>query len=239
MTNGAGSDLVGHFQAGLEVLKRHPVLIVPPLGVQVVIVLLGLLFLGGAAGMAAVGGLAGGLAGLLAGGALLMLLGGLLSLVAAGVVILMARDALAGRDPVMGDALNAVLTRLVDVALASLLLTVIVGIGMVLLVIPGLVAFFFLIFTLPAVLLDGQGAIEALRRSATLVKQNVGPVLGLIVGAILAAVVSGIISWIFNLVPVIGHLASAVVSGALISYLTVVTVRIYQSLPRRPGQPDA
>ena len=239
MTNGARSDLVGHFQAGLDVLKRYPMLVVPPLAVQVLIVVLGLIFLGGAAGMAAVGGLAGGVAGLVAGGTLLMLLGGLLSLITSGVVILMARDALAGRDPVLGEALNAVLARLVDVVLASLLLTVIVAIGMVFFIIPGLVAAFFLVFTLPAVLLDGQGAIDALRRSATLVKENVGPVLGLIVGAILAAVVSGIISRIFTLVPIIGHLAAAVVSGALISYVTVVAVRIYQSLPRRTAPADA
>lgn len=232
MTNGTGSDLVGHFQAGLDVLKRYPMLVVPPLAVQVILVVLALLFLGGVTGMTLVGGLAGGLAGLLAGGALFMLLGGLLSLIASGVVIVMARDALAAREPVIGDAVNAVMARFVDVLVASILLTLIVSIGMVLFVIPGIIAAFLLIFTLPAVLLDGQAAVDALRRSVALVKENIGAVLGLIIGGILAVVIAGLVSRLFGLVPVLGQLASAVVSGVLISYLTVVGVRIYQTLPR-------
>ena len=233
MTNRAGSDAVSHFKAGWEVLKRYPVLLVPPLGAQVIVVVLAVLFLGSVAGLTVAGGLAGGLAGLLAGGALFMLLGGLLSLIASGVVIVMARDALAAREPVMVEALNAVIARFLDVLVASLLLTLIVGVGMLFFVVPGLLAAFFLIFTLPAVLLEGQGAVDALRRSAYLVKENIGPVAGLVIGGILAAVVTAIVSRILEVVPILGHLAAALLAGVFITYLSVVGVRVYQSLPRR------
>ena len=233
MANGAESDLVGHFKAGLDVLKRYPTLVIPPLAVQVAIFVLALVLVGGVTGMAIMGGMAGGLAGLVAGGALLMLVGGLLSLIASGVVVVMARDALAAREPAIGGALGVVTGRLGDVLIASILLTLIVGIGMVLFVIPGLVAAFFLVFTLPEVLLGNQGAVAALRRSAALVKDNIGPVVGLLIGGILAGVVAVVVSKVFSLVPIVGPLAAAVVHGALISYLTVVGVRIYQALPRR------
>lgn len=232
MTNGAGSDLVGHFRTAWEVLVRYPVMAVPPLAVQAVVFVLTLLFVGTAATAVAVGGMAG-MAGAMAGGFVLSIAGFLLSLIASGVVIVMARDALAGREPSMGDALGVVMERFADVLVASILFMVIVGVGMMLLLVPGIVAAFFLIFTLPAVLLDGHGGVAALSRSFTLVKDNLGPVLGLILGWIVAMVVAAVVSMILQVVPILGQLAWAVLVGAFIAYMTVVAVRVYQTLPRR------
>jgi hypothetical protein len=100
-------------------------------------------------------------------------------------------------------------------------------------VLPGIVAGFFLMFTLPAVLLDGSGAVDGLKRSATLVKDNIGPAIGLVIGIIVAGIVVAIVSSILRHVPFLGHLATAILTGAFIGYLTVVGVRVYQSLPRR------
>ena len=113
------------------------------------------------------------------------------------------------------------------------LFSAIVGFASLFFVVPGLVAGFFLMFTLPAVLLDGIGAVDALRRSATLVKENLGPVLGLVVGALVAIVVVSVASVILGAVPFLGHLLSMLLAGAFTAYLTVVAVRVYQTLPRR------
>jgi hypothetical protein len=232
MTNGADSDIVSHFRAGLDVIKRYPVMALPPLAAQAIVFVLTLLFVGGAATAVVIGGGAG-LLGAFAGGFVLMLVGGLLSLIASGVTVMMARDALAAREPSMGDAFAAVMARLGDVIVASILVMIIVGIGMMLLVLPGIVAGFFLMFTLPAVLLDGSGAVDGLKRSATLVKDNIGPAVGLVVGIILAGVVVAIVSGVLRHVPILGHLASAILTGAFIAYFTAVAVRVYQALPRR------
>ncbi|MBI3456358.1 MAG: hypothetical protein HY002_11290 [Candidatus Rokubacteria bacterium] len=233
MTNGAGSDIVGHFRTGLDVIKRYPVMAAPPLAAQLVMFVLTLLFVVTAGAGVVVGGIAGGL---FAGGLAFMLvtlIGGILTLVASGVTIVMARDALARREPSMGEALGTVMDRLADVLVASILVMVIVGIGMVLLVIPGIVAAIFLMFALPAVLLDGTGAVDALKRSTTLVKDNLGPVVGLIVGWIVAVIVVMIIAQILRFMPLVGRLASALLFGVFIAYLTVVVVSVYQTLPRR------
>ncbi len=231
MTNGAGSDIVGHFRTGLDVLKQYPVMVIPPLVVQVVMAVLTVLFIGGALTAVVLGGGAGFVGALLV-GFLFTLVVGVVSLIASGVTVLMARDALAGREPSMGDALGGVMSRLGDVLIASLLVMVIVGIGMIFLVLPGLVAAFFLIFTLPAVLLDNQGAIEAIKRSATLVKDNLVTVILFVVGCIVAAIVVAIVSAILGYVPIVGQLATAVVTGIFIAYLSAVVVRVYQTLPR-------
>jgi len=240
MTNGSRPDIVADFRAAFDTLRQYPVIAAPPLIAMVVGFVLKLVFLGAGVGMFAVGGAVGGAAGMagaLAGGLLLFLvfivLVMLLNLVASAAVVVMARDAIAPREPSIGAAVDAVMARLGAVVIASIILSVIVGIGFLLFVIPGLIAWVFLMFTIPAVLLDGLSPVDAISRSARLVKDNLGPVLGLVIGAIVGIVVLWIVSLILAVVPIIGPLATMLVAGAFFAYLIVVGVRVYLTLPRR------
>src|SRR5260370_10083484 len=87
----------------------------------------------------------------------------------------MAKDALAGRAPVMGEAYGVVMARLGDVVGASFLSALIIGVASIFLLIPGLIAAFFFMFTLPVVLLNNAGPTDGLTRSAGLVGNNLGP----------------------------------------------------------------
>jgi hypothetical protein len=235
----ASDDLVGHFRLAYETVVRFPLLIAPPLAVGILGFAL-LFFIGG--GAAAIGALmgglmggggamaAGGVAGLVLGIGVFVLAVSLLGLLSSGMVVCMARDALAGHEPALGDALAAVVARLGAIVVASSLGMVIVAVGFLLFVIPGLVAMLLLALTLPAILLDGHGAIDGMRRSVSIVRTHVGPVIGLVVGTLLVLVGVGIASWIAGLVPFVGALASFVLHGAAMSYLTVVVVRFYQVL---------
>ena len=49
-------------------------------------------------------------------------------------------------------------------------------------------------------------------------------------GSLLVLIGVGIASWIVSLVPLLGGLASFVLHGAALSYLTVVTVGLYRAL---------
>ena len=151
------------------------------------------------------------------------------------MVIVMARSALGGVEPVLGDALAAVAHRLGAVVVTASLVGLIVMIGFLFLVIPGLVAAVFLMFALPAVLLDGLGAVDGMRRSAALVRAHPGPVVAFLVGCLLVFVGMGIASWILSFVPFLGGLASFVLQGAAMSYLTVVGVHFYVLLRATPG----
>ena len=240
MTNGAGPDIVADFRSGFELLKRYPVMVAPPLIAMVVVFVLLFLLGGGVGAMFMVGGMtagAPGMAGAMLGGLLFGLvffaLAMLINLISHAVVVVMARDALAGREPSMGDAYGAVMGRLGDVVVASVLLAVLVGVASLFFVIPGLIVGFFLMFTLPAVVLDQLPAVDGLKRSFNLVKENIGSCVGLVIGAIVAAVVVAIVSVILHVVPLLGRLASALLGGAFVAYLTVVGVRVYQALARR------
>jgi hypothetical protein len=241
---GGADDFVGHFRLAYQAVARFPVLIVPPLAVAVLGFML-LFFIGGGAAVigalmgGAVGGshgaAAGGIAGLVLGALMFAVVMGTLGLLSSGMVIVMARSALGGVEPVLGDALAAVARRLGAIAVAASLVGLIVMIGFVFLVIPGIVAAVFLMFTLPAVLLDGLGAVDGMRRSAALVRAHPGPVVAFLVGCLLVFVGMGIASWILSFVPFLGGLASFVLQGAAMSYLTVVGVHFYALLRAMPG----
>jgi len=247
MASATDGDVVGQFRRAYETVVRFPVLIVPPLlvgilgflllffiagGATVVGALMGAL-MGGAMG-GGVGAAAGGIAGLVLGALLFGIVMGGMWFLSSGMVVVMARDALGGREPGLGDALAAALGRFGALVVASILVTAIVAAGFLFLVIPGLVAMVFLMFTLPAVLLDGLGAVDAMRRSVAVVREHVGAVVGLVVGSLLVFVGAAIVAWIVGWVPFLGGLASFVVHSAAVSYLTVVGVHVYQTL-RTPG----
>jgi hypothetical protein len=236
-----GTDTLRDFLLGLDLVKRYPVMVTPPLIAMGGIFVAAVLFFGSAMGLFAAGGLAGRgpgmVVGAVFGGAVLLLMFAgvalLINLVSSAVVVVMAHDALAARDPSLGAAYGKVMARLGDVVGASLLCALIIGITSLFLIVPGFIAAFFLMFALPAVLLDGAGPIESLSRSARLVRDNVGRVLGLVVGAVIASIITWLASRVLHAVPMIGHLASALLAGMFVAYLTVVAVRVFQTLPRR------
>jgi hypothetical protein len=250
MASGTDGDLVGHFRVAYDAVVRYPVLIAPPLAVGILgfaVLLVVFLVVGGVTVMGALmGGLRGGdevmaaigIVGLVLATLGFVLVMSLLWLLGSCMVVVMARDALDGREPALGAALTAVLGRLGPIVVATSLVTIVVGVAFLFLVIPGVVAAVLLVFTMPAVLLDGLGAVAGMKRSVTIVRRDPGPVIGFVVGSLLVLVAVAIGAWIVGLVPFLGVLASFVLHGAALSYLTVVAVRFYRALAT-PGPAGA
>lgn len=69
---------------------------------------------------------------------------------------------------------NRTLQRIVPVIIASLLIGIVVTIGMILLVLPGIVVAFFLMFTLVALMVDNLGVFKAIGYSFRTVGKNFG-----------------------------------------------------------------
>jgi len=237
-----GADTVADFLAGVDILKRYPVIVAPPLIAMGAVFVLAILFFGSAMGLFVAGGFAWrgrgpGMIGAAFGSVLLALVflaaAMAVNLISSAVVVVMAGDVLAGRAPGLSGGYGRVMARLGDVLGTSILCSLIIGVATLFLLIPGLIAAFFLMFAMPAVLLGDAGPIESLRRSAALVRDNVGRALGLVAGAAVACVVTWVASMALHVVPVIGHLASVLMSGVLVAYLTVVLVRVFQTVPRR------
>ena len=235
-----GRDTLASFLQGVDLLTRYPLMITPPLIAMCVVFVAGVLLFGSAMGLFAAAGLAGrgpGVVGAVLGSALLvvafLVVATLINLISSAAVVVMASDAIAARAPSLAVAYGRVMARLGDVVGASFLCAVIVGIASLFLLIPGLIAAFFLVFALPVVLLDGAGPMESIRRSAALVRDNVRRALGLVVGMVVASIITWLASMVLHAIPVLGHLISMLLAGTLFAYLTVVCVGVFQTLPRR------
>ena len=121
------------------------------------------------------------------------------SLTATGTAFLTARDDLEGAHRSQGDTVAVVLSRLSTLLVAAVLYSSAVGVGLLLLVVPGLYLAVRLSLTFPAIVIDDLGPVEGLRaawnRSADRLLE-VG-------GVVLSAAVLGVL---VNLLPYIGVL---------------------------------
>jgi hypothetical protein len=117
-------------------------------------------------------------AGLAAGGSALGLLW-LLSyvLVYAALAVAISRQYL-GEQMSVGEAYRQVMPALLPLILTGLAVSLIVGVGIVFCILPGLYLAVLYAFTWPAVVLERRGVIEALRRSQELVSGHWGRVFG-------------------------------------------------------------
>lgn len=222
------------FQKGWDGLLKNPVLIVPSLVAFLIIFVLSFLFVGSAVGMT-MGGMMRGARGLgpgfgvLAGTTLLVMgLSIVLSMVAGGMMVAMAHDTLVGRVTSLGSGLAATRRRLGDLIVASILGGLIIGIGFMLFLVPGLIAAFFLLFTLPAVMLGGMSGTGALSASVKLVSSHLSDSLLLAFGLLVIGLLVGIVGMVFRFVPVLGALATVILQAVLAAYASLVIVAAYR-----------
>lgn len=161
--------------------------------------------------------------------AIWMLLTGALTRGAAGSVI--------GRSIDVGDSYRAALSRLGGLIVLSFLIAIIVGIGFVLLFVPGVILLVFLSMAVPAFIVERRSVSESMSRSWNLVSGSWWHVLGaIVVAAIISGVVSGILgaiggdsfigTWIF----------SAIAATLTAPFFALVSVILYVDLrARREG----
>lgn len=85
-----------------------------------------------------------------------------------------------GRHVTLGQTINAVVPRLWVVFLASLLYSLCIGLGLVLLIIPGLYIMTILFVIIPAIVVEGLGVGAGFSRSAELTRGYRWPIFGMV-----------------------------------------------------------
>lgn len=230
------------FNKALDFVKANPVVLVPPILAGI----LGAIIMAGVGvstlGMVGLGGL-GGLGGprpvppgpgytpevspsiyRFAGLAMLgMIVVMIIQQIFNGWLIAMVEQGVRGQTVDLGTSFNEAVSKAVPIIVASILVGVIVGIGLILLVLPGLVAAILLALTLQAVVIDDYGPVDALKASYNVVKENFIEVLIVVVVAFVAEAVVG-------RVPYIGSILSAAVGG----FFSVLLTMLYMA--RRPAE---
>lgn len=229
----------GALQAGFTAIRQWPVLLLP--GITVHTVVIGLMLPRRAVEAVVFGmvlevfrGWDGIVLGILVGALVLGLTLGIPSLLASAVVVVMAPDALAGRAPDLDAAIRTVTRRLLSVIGLSIVALIVVSLGFLLLVVPGIIAGIGCVFALPAVLLGRASALSALGQSVRLVGRSPGAALGL--GAGLCVWL--ILLWVANFLegPAVARVGTAGIAGVALTCWSIMVVRVYQRLVHRFGR---
>jgi hypothetical protein len=155
-----------------------------------------------------------------------------------GAVVTIVSDSYLGRDVTISAAINRVIGRFGTVLGAAILQALAIGLGFVLLLIPGFIFLAWYFATMNVVMVEGKGASEALRRSHELVKGSVGRVLGtLLLAGIIVVVIQFLVSMVLALV--VPALRTNVNLTTILSYIvgifiyplvTVVITLLYYDL---------
>ncbi len=100
-------------------------------------------------------------------------------------------------------------------------------VGMMLLLLPGLIAAFLLMLTFPALILDSLAPVDAIKKSYATVISNLGDALMLVVLMIVVFFVVGVANMVIGFIPFLGQLAVLIINSALGGYVAAVLVLFY------------
>jgi hypothetical protein len=170
-------------------------------------------------------------------GSLLSLFGTFLLQAALVKAVQDARDGRTDLD--LGATLNAALPFVGSVAIASIIASIAIGIGFVLIIVPGLILLTFLSLIVPSIVVGGASAFESFGRSWRTVRGYAWQVFGtyvlVFVILIVAEIVLGLI--LFALPHAARSFISDVVVGTLVApWLAAVVTLVYDRLTVAHGQ---
>jgi hypothetical protein len=114
---------------------------------------------------------------------------------------------LRGSKAGLGDCISRGLAAIIPVIVASLIFSIVSGIGFLLLLVPGIIVVLLWWLFVPAIVVEQKGIFESFGRSAELTKGRRWQILGLLLVMVL-------LMFIVGLVIVIGFVAAAVMFGA-------------------------
>jgi L-cystine uptake protein TcyP (sodium:dicarboxylate symporter family) len=165
------------------------------------------------------------------------LIGWVIQQVLLGALTRGAAGSLIGRAVDVGASYRYALSRLGGLIILALLYAIIVAVGFILLIIPGIIFGVFLAVAMPAFIVERKSASEALSRSWNLVSGSFWHTLGVIVVAfILAGIVNGVISALGGSTFIGSWLMSAVAQVITAPFVALVGVVLYVDLRvRREG----
>jgi len=157
------------------------------------------------------------------------------SILASAVVVHAAEAAWEGRPPDIGASFAAAMSKLPALIVASLL-------GALIMIIPFALAFvfigiplilivsFFLMYTIPAVMIGNKSGTDAISQSFRLARNNVGPSAIAFLAIVVAAIVGGAVTATVGHVPILGWIAAFVVGGFTSAFVALVDARFYSLL---------
>jgi hypothetical protein len=189
------------FSRAFEIYRDNPIMIVPSL-IPIAVIIVGLLIFAGYIGLIAVFGEEEFVAfSALAGFFLFIIIMIVLFLLAEGMTIEMVREASSGKKADLSYAWQATMAKTEPLLITSLLAGIIIALGFVFFIIPGVILSFAFYFVAQTVMIDGHSGTQALKASYRFVEANLSD-------ALIIVLVSLAIGSVLPNIPFIGPLIS-------------------------------
>jgi hypothetical protein len=134
-------------------------------------------------------------------------------------------------DYSIGELLGSVWPRLLAIIGLEILVGIIVGIGLILLIVPGIILALILAVSLPALVVEGIGVFDSMSRSAELTRNNRMRILG--VGILLVIILFGIailVGLLTAVTPFLGAIVGLILGVLLYPYVSMLTAVLYYRL---------
>lgn len=166
--------------------------------------------------------------------------------IADGIVVKCASDSVEKRDPNLGRAFDFTVTKLPSLLVAALVSGLLIILGLIVLIIPGIILAIMFSLLVPAIMIENVGAFEGISRSRRLVDNRWLKtfvfllIVGLIVG--IASLIGSLIGlpfvpfgWLITII--IGTLVGPIVPIALTVYYYSMLAKERQRIPPPPPPP--
>jgi hypothetical protein len=155
----------------------------------------------------------------------IVILVGLISLiigaVATGTVVKYMADVLENRDTNLSMSFSFALEKLPSLIGAQILASIIIGIGFLLLIVPGIIFLIWFSLVIPVIVIEQKSAFESLGRSRRLVSNRWGKTFGLL---LTFGIIIGLVGWI------VGWIVNAFVLSLGVEQIYVLSVPIFPNL---------
>ncbi len=229
-------DIPGIFKKSVILVKNNLTIIIPTLVISMLMSVMTFLLIGGGAATVAVieeGNMdvpSTMTTGLLSLAFLLAVISMVLGTISQGIIISMAEEAVdTGKSSII-RGLSAALAKTGQLLIAALLLSVMVTLGIMLFYLPGLIVAFLLMFTFFGIIVGNLSAIESMKNSFLIVKNNLNNTLILFVSIVVTGILFLMVASVFTFIPVLGQIIGAALMGLFWGYISIVMVMVYKEL---------
>jgi hypothetical protein len=136
---------------------------------------------------------------------------GVLTLIVGGAYPSMVKAVIEGGEPAVAESLGKAAHRFWTLLAAGILVALIVGLGLIALVVPGVILATWYAYTVPAIMLEGKGALQGMAASKAFGRDKKGDTFLIFVAIVMSGLVLLVVEFIFSFAsPVLGDLVYAV-----------------------------
>ena len=131
----------------------------------------------------------------------------------------------------VGDILGSVTGKLVGIILLQIVVSILVFIGFIFFVIPGVILALMWAVSLPSLVVEDKGVFESMSRSSELTKHNRMRILGVVLVVLVIYIVIAIVAALLTAaVPILGIIALIVIGVLAYPYVAIISAVLFYRL---------